>query len=166
MAWQHRRRQWGAFFLVAGLCILCAVSVTNGAPGGAAGEEDTQNCEENRDIHLEISGQSPAVQFKCGTDLTHLLPAITDGSKGIACFTEATCTKPAGSLPSGAEITVDNQNKVYTVRTTEIPTADATAYFLCTDTNQQPSAKQAVKKCTVEVKIRGSAPISKLQSAT
>lgn len=104
------------------------------------------------------------MKFECGAELTHLLPASIESSKGTGCFTDAACTKP-GTLPGGVEITTEEKKKkVYTVRMTKLPTADAVAYFLCTDTDQLPSSRQVAKKCTVELKIKGSPPVSKLQS--
>ncbi|PHJ20699.1 srs domain-containing protein [Cystoisospora suis] len=158
MAWPHRHRPFGGFLLVSCLFILCTRCIAGGASGEAG--NNVQTCDDTQKIQLEISGKSPVTQFKCDTKLTVLLPKIADDSSGNKCYTNPDCTLP-GPLPDGVAITVDNAKQVHTIQTTKVPTADAAAYFLCTDNENQPS-----KKCTVELQIKGSPAVSEERRCT
>lgn len=160
MASQPRHHGGTFFVLVAILRPLCSPCVAVRAPGRQVSHAGVETCEAGQKLELQLSSRTQAIKFRCAPTLPHLLPPLTHQSRGTECFTNSECTQ-SGSIPqlfSGpAEIVYENG--VYTLESLTFPVAGATAFFLCS-ASEHPATEESAK-CTVAVKIIGSAPIRK-----
>ncbi|PHJ20696.1 sag-related sequence srs60a [Cystoisospora suis] len=157
MAWQHRRPTSAMFLIGSCISVLCCSPITASGASGGKVSEPVQTCSEvGGTLRLELSRKTPEVKFKCGNEFISVKPPTTV-EKSPSCFTDKEC-KVEGSLPKlfNGEAYLQPLGEEYLVKTTGFPETDTTVYFLCTDS----AAVSAEKKCTVEVTVKGSAPVA------